>query len=123
MLKNQLVQRKVNVPARRNAAARAKNNPSQVEQVFDYLVKAGRKGATNFEMMMKLHICDVRKRISDLNELLYEYSIESEYEESKDGKRYKRYWAVPREYTLEEFLNEAKCIREFKKKSTGGGFR
>lgn len=103
--------------------AKVGNRPSQAERVFDYLVDAGKKGATNFEMMVNLQICDVRKRISELNELLYEYHIDSEFEESKDGKRYKRYWAVPQGKTLEEFLNETKRFRQSKKKSTGGGFR
>ena len=96
---------------------------NQAERVFDYLVNAGKKGATNFEMMVNLKICDVRKRISDLNSLLYEYFIESEYEESKDGKRYKRYWAVPRGMTLWEFLYETKRTRKVTRQSTGGGRR
>jgi len=114
--------RLINVAA--PAAKKEKNNPSQAERVFDYLVSAGRKGATNFEMMVNLRICDVRKRISELNELLWEYTIESEYEESNNGKRYKRYWAVPREYAdLAEYLNETKRARSITPQSTGGGRR
>ena len=64
-----------------------------------------------------------KKTKSDLNSLLYEYFIESEYEESKDGKRYKRYWAVPRGMTLSEFLYETKRTRKATRQSTGGGRR
>ena len=98
---------------------------SQADLVLGYLVDKGRKGATNFEMMMALHICDVRKRITDLNRTFIDgYWIDSEYEESADGKRYKRYWAIPDEYSsLWEFLNEAKHTRTSASKRTGGGRR
>lgn len=98
---------------------------SQADLVLGYLVDKGRKGATNFEMMMALHICDVRKRITDLNRTYIEgYWIESEYEESADGKRYKRYWAIPDEYaTLWEYLDEGKHTRTSTSKRTGGGRR
>lgn len=88
--------------------------------VLDYLVGAGRKGATNFEMMMHLRICDVRKRISELNNSVgLEYSFESKFETSNDGKTYKRYYAVPIEYfgNLEDYLNEAKSARKSRQKS------
>lgn len=97
---------------------------SQAELVFDYLKSKGKQGATNFEMMMRLRICDVRKRISELNELLWEYYIDSEYEESADGKRYKRYWLIPAAcHSLAEFLHETKCVRNATSKRTGGGRR
>lgn len=100
-----------------------KKRKTQTERVFDYLIKAGKKGATNFEMMVNLKICDVRKRISDLNSLLYEFYIESEFEESLEGKPHKRYWAVPRGMTLAEYLYETKRTRKIATKRTGGGFR
>lgn len=99
---------------------------SQADFVFDYLIEKGKKGATNFEMMTTLHICDVRKRISELNSMYgLNYTIESHYEESRDGARYKRYYAVPVEYNgdLTEYLNESKPIGKVTKKRTGGGRR
>lgn len=120
MVKN--VKRKI-VKSSNKKPVNRKSGNAQVDRVFEYLLKAGHKGATNFEMMINLRICDVRKRISDLNQLLYEYFIDSEYEESSDGKRYKRYWAVPIGMTLWEFLNETKRTRKATRKSTGGGRR
>lgn len=99
---------------------------TQNDLVLDYLVESGRKGATNFEMMTRLAICDVRKCISDINKFPLEFSIESEYEISANGKRYKRYWAVPIEYQgdlTEWLLDEGKHTRKTSKKRTGGGAR
>ena len=99
----------------------------QSDLVLDYLVTKGRKGATNFEMMMNLHICDVRKCISDLNnKWAIDYTIESIYETADNGKHYKRYWAVPVAYnSLTEWLllDEGKHTRKVSKKHTGGGKR
>ena len=104
--------------------AHTQKKKSQTEIVFDYLKSKGKQGATNFEMMMRLRICDVRKRISELNELLWEYYIDSEYEESVDGKRYKRYWLIPETcHSLAEFLHETECTRKATSKRTGGGRR
>ena len=99
---------------------------SQADFVLDYLIDKGKKGATNFEMMTTLRICDVRKRISELNnDYFLDYSIESMYEESKDGARYKRYWAVPTSFqgSLLEYLDESKPVSKPSKKRTGGGRR
>lgn len=97
----------------------------QKYQVLDYLIDAGKKGATNFEMMMRLRMCDVRKRISMLlREDLIDYEIVSDFEVSDDGKKYKRYWAMPIGYnSLAEWLYETKRPRKIAKKRTGGGFR
>lgn len=105
--------------------AEVKKPLSQEERVMDYLIDAGKKGATNFEMMMNLRICDVRKRISDLNRsYLIDYEIVSDFEVSDDGKKYKRYWAMPVGYNnLAEWLNETKRVRKTTKKRTGGGYR
>lgn len=81
---------------------------SQQIKVYDYLLYKGRLGATNFEMMINLRICDVRKRITDINRGEYACRIESEFEEAPNGKRYKRYWAVPWGKELSEYLNETK---------------
>lgn len=98
---------------------------SQKYQVMDYLIDAGKKGATNFEMMMNLRMCDVRKRISMLlREDLVDYEIVSDFEVSDDGKKYKRYWAMPVGYNnLAEWLYETKRPRKIATKRTGGGFR
>ena len=97
---------------------------TQEDMVVDYLVRRGTKGATNFEMMMALRMCDVRKRISNINaDPLSEYTIESVFETGNTGKTYKRYWAVPATSTLEEFLSESKHTRKTGKKRTGGGAR
>lgn len=99
---------------------------TQADFVLDYLIEKGKKGATNFEMMTTLHICDVRKRISELNnDGLLDYTIESVFEENKDGIRYKRYWAVPVDYhgDLMRFLDEREHISKPAKKRTGGGRR
>ena len=99
---------------------------NQAERVKNYLLRKGKKGATNFEMMVALRICDVRKRICDINNMVgLDFSIESDYEQSPDGKVYKRYWAVPAEYwgKLKEYLDENKYSRKVKTKRTGGGKR
>jgi hypothetical protein len=67
---------------------------NQTKKVLKYLIKKGSRGATNFEMMMKLYMCDVRKRISNINaDKEIPYIIVSEWEETKGGARVKRYWA------------------------------
>lgn len=63
---------------------------TQKQRVIDYLLAHKKQGATNFEMMTRLHICDVRKIISDIrNE---GYIVSFEWETSKLGTRYKRYF-------------------------------
>lgn len=67
---------------------------SQKEKVLKYLVKQGKKGATNFQMMMSLRMCDVRKRITEINrDADCKYQIDTEWIEG-NGPRYKRYYAV-----------------------------
>ena len=70
----------------------------QADFVLDYLLRRKAKGATNFEMMIKLQICDVRKRISEINSSPdCKYIIASEWEVNEDtGARYKRYYAYER---------------------------
>ena len=70
----------------------------QADFVLDYLLRRKAKGATNFEMMVRLQICDVRKRISEINSSPdCKYIITSEWEVNKDtGVRYKRYYAYER---------------------------
>jgi hypothetical protein len=64
---------------------------TQKQRVTEYLLAHKKHGATNFEMMMKLHVCDVRKIISDIrNEGIYKISFE--WETSKLGTAYKRYF-------------------------------
>lgn len=113
--------------ARKNVNAKkvAKKTPiTQEDMVIDYLVRKGKKGATNFEMMMSLRMCDVRKRISRINaDPLSDYTVESIYESGETGKTYKRYWAVPVNSTLEELLSEGKYTGKAAKKRTGGGSR
>lgn len=90
-------------------AVKRKMPVTQADFVLDYLLGAGRRGATNFEMMMNLHICDVRKRITELNrDEDCEYFICSVWEQSEQGQRYKRYYAVPWTISLEAFLNGKK---------------
>ena len=97
---------------------------SQEDLVLNYLEKRGKKGATNFEMMMALRICDVRKAISRINSWnLAPVTVESEFETGATGKTYKRYWAVPIDKSLQEFLSESKHTGKIKKKRTGGGKR
>ena len=99
---------------------------TQNDMVLDYLVAKGRKGATNFEMMVTLHICDVRKCISDLRLEALDYEIESRYETGDSGKTYKRYWAYPADFkgTFVEWLtNERKYSGKTSTKRTGGGRR
>lgn len=76
-----------------------KKGAAQADFVLDYLVRRKTKGATNFEMMVKLQICDVRKRISEINASEEcAYSIASDWEQDeKTGVRYKRYYAYERE--------------------------
>ena len=70
----------------------------QADFVLDYLLRRKAKGATNFEMMVRLQICDVRKRISEINSSPdCKYIIASEWEVNEDtGARYKRYYAYER---------------------------
>ncbi len=75
-----------------------KKRVGQADFVLDYLLRRKAKGATNFEMMVKLQICDVRKRISEINSSPdCKYIIASEWEVNEDtGARYKRYYAYER---------------------------
>ena len=75
-----------------------KKKVGQADFVLDYLLRRKAKGATNFEMMVRLQICDVRKRISEINSSPdCKYIIASEWEVNKDtGVRYKRYYAYER---------------------------
>lgn len=75
-----------------------KKKVGQADFVLDYLVRRKAKGATNFEMMVRLQICDVRKRISEINSSPdCKYIITSDWEVNKDtGVRYKRYYAYER---------------------------
>ena len=75
-----------------------KKKVGQADFVLDYLLRRKRKGATNFEMMVRLQICDVRKRISEINSSPdCKYIIASEWEVNEDtGVRYKRYYAYER---------------------------
>lgn len=75
-----------------------KKGVSQADFVLDYLVRRKTRGATNFEMMVRLQICDVRKRISEINSSPdCKYIITSQWEVNKDtGVRYKRYYAYER---------------------------
>ena len=75
-----------------------KNKVGQADFVLDYLLRRKAKGATNFEMMVRLQICDVRKRISEINSSPdCKYIITSDWEVNKDtGVRYKRYYAYER---------------------------
>lgn len=67
---------------------------SQKEKVLKFLVKQGKRGATNFQMMMALRMCDVRKRITEINrDPELKYQIDTEWVE-KNGARFKRYYAV-----------------------------
>ena len=75
-----------------------KKKVGQADFVLDYLLRRKAKGATNFEMMVRLQICDVRKRISEINSSPdCKYIITSNWEVNKDtGVRYKRYYAYER---------------------------
>ena len=75
-----------------------KKKVGQADFVLDYLLRRKAKGATNFEMMIRLQICDVRKRISEINSSPdCKYIITSDWEVNKDtGVRYKRYYAYER---------------------------
>ena len=75
-----------------------KKGVGQADFVLDYLLRRKAKGATNFEMMVRLQICDVRKRISEINSSPdCKYIITSDWEVNKDtGVRYKRYYAYER---------------------------
>lgn len=70
------------------------------DAVMKYLLSKKKSGATNFQMMMDLHMCDVRKRISILRRRLAEinpdWSIKDIWMESEtEGKRpYKRYFLI-----------------------------
>lgn len=86
--------KKTPLPTRKKGAA-------QADFVLDYLVRRKSKGATSFEMIVKLQICDVRKCISEINASAdCAYSIVSEWEQNEDtGVRYKRYYAYERKRT------------------------
>ena len=75
-----------------------KKKVGQADFVLDYLLLRKSKGATNFEMMVRLQICDVRKRISEINSSPdCKYIIASEWEVNENtGVRYKRYYAYER---------------------------
>ena len=75
-----------------------KKKVGQADFVLDYLLRRKAKGATNFEMMVRLQICDVRKRISEINSSPdCKYIIASEWEVNEEtGARYKRYYAYER---------------------------
>lgn len=75
-----------------------KKKVGQADFVLDYLLRRKTKGATNFEMMVRLQICDVRKRISEINSSPdCKYIITSDWEVNEDtGVRYKRYYAYER---------------------------
>ena len=75
-----------------------KKKVGQADFVLDYLLRRKTKGATNFEMMVRLQICDVRKRISEINSSPdCKYIITSDWEVNEDtGARYKRYYAYER---------------------------
>lgn len=75
-----------------------KRGAAQADFVLDYLLRRKAKGATNFEMMVRLQICDVRKRISEINSSPdCKYTITSQWEVNEDtGVRYKRYYAYER---------------------------
>ena len=75
-----------------------KKQVGHADFVLDYLLRRKTKGATNFEMMVRLQICDVRKRISEINSSPdCKYIITSDWEVNKDtGVRYKRYYAYER---------------------------
>ena len=91
---------------------------SQADYVMDYLLGKGRRGATNFEMMMNLSICDVRKRITEINrDKECKFWIGSVWETSDTMKRYKRYYAISKKQSLEGFLNERKPIKKAGRKS------
>lgn len=75
-----------------------KKKVGQADFVLDYLLRRKAKGATNFEMMIRLQICDVRKRISEINSSPdCKYIITSDWEVNENtGVRYKRYYAYER---------------------------
>ena len=75
-----------------------KKKVGQADFVLDYLLRRKAKGATNFEMMVRLQICDVRKRISEINSSPdCKYIITPDWEVNEDtGVRYKRYYAYER---------------------------
>lgn len=85
------------------------------DPIVKYLYMKKQRGASNFEMMMVLHMCDVRKRISVLKEKFQEYKapydITSVWMESEtEGKRpYKQYFLKRTQY-------ETKCSAKSGKK-------
>lgn len=86
---------------------------SQADYVLDYLLGKGRRGATNFEMMVNLMICDVRKRITEINrDKECKFWVGSVWETSDTMKHYKRYYAISKKQSLEGFLNERKPIKK-----------
>lgn len=64
---------------------------TQKKRVIDYLLKRRKEGATNFGMMTALHVCDVRKILSEVR-AEGEYLVEYRWETSKQGTRFKRYY-------------------------------
>ena len=68
---------------------------TQNKKIVKYLKSKRGKGATNFEMITRLHILDTRKRISEINNNpeLYGGYIMSEWEENEKA-RYKRYYWI-----------------------------
>lgn len=93
------------------AVKKYKTPITQSDFVLDYLLGSGRKGATNFEMMVNLQMCDVRKRITEINrDEECKYNIYSVWENNENMKHYKRYYAVPYGMSLEEFLSGKKKI-------------
>ena len=66
---------------------------------------------SDFEMMVNLQMCDVRKRITEINrDEECKYNIYSVWENNENMKHYKRYYAVPYGMSLEEFLSGKKKI-------------
>ncbi|MBQ2174801.1 MAG: hypothetical protein II453_07030 [Alphaproteobacteria bacterium] len=64
---------------------------TQQKKVEDYLLAHKKDGATSFEMIKALRVVDVRKCLSRIREE-GKYLIPFEWEVSKDGTRYKRYF-------------------------------
>ena len=91
---------------------------SQADYVLDYLLGKGRRGATNFEMMINLSMCDVRKRVTEINrDKECKFWVGSVWETSDTMKHYKRYYAISKKQTLEDFLNERKPVKKAGRKS------
>ena len=88
----------------------------KADPVMSYLRKKKSAGATNFEMIVALRLCDIRKRISVLRQRLAEINpdwriIDIWLEPETEGKHsYKRYFLV------HEDSNETKRIAKFRQK-------